>query len=264
MSYRTIDFSKFSSIKIGPIVDVYEITDMHYPDHHFMIGHANNMLVGPQHPPLMMLSKSFSYIRIENDLLIIGAATPAGKVASFCKKNNIKNLEFLAKLPGSLGGLIKMNAGLKEFEIVNYLHAIKTKNGTILKDEITYGYRFTDICDVIFEAQFKIEEGFSAQRVEMFKSLRDNQPRTSSAGSCFKNPPNDSAGRLIDQAGLKGVQKGAMQFSTMHANFLVNHGGGTFEDAMYLIKKAQEIVYEKFDITLQTEVLIVDQRFIGN
>ena len=93
-----------------------------------IIGSANNLLVSPTPPPLMILSKQYEFIRIEGDRLHIGAATPGGRVVSFCKKNDIAHFEYLSKLPGTVGGMIKMNAGLKEFEIFNHLIAIRTES----------------------------------------------------------------------------------------------------------------------------------------
>ena len=85
-------------------------------------------------------------------------------------------------------------------------------------------------------------------------SLRSNQPAAPSAGSVFKNPKDDYAGRLIEEAGLKGVQKGGMQWSTLHANFLVNLGNGTFEDSRYLIDLAKQKVKQRFGIVLEEEI----------
>jgi UDP-N-acetylmuramate dehydrogenase len=87
--------------------------------------------------------------------------------------------------------------------------------------------------------------------------LRSNQPKTPSAGSAFKNPDGDYAGRLIEEVGLKGYSKGAMQFSLPHANFLVNHGNGTFEEAKQLLDLAKERVFDKFKIELIEEVQLL-------
>ncbi len=257
MNFKTIDFSKFSSIRIGPIVEVALIEDDIVPEGRRIVGSANNLLVSPTPPPLMILSKHYDFIRIEDNQLIIGAATPGGRVVSFCKKNNIAHFEYLSKLPGTLGGMLKMNAGLKEYEIFNHLIAIRTQSGWIPKGEIQYGYRTTSINEVVFEAAFERAEGFSFENLEMFAKMRSNQPNDPSAGSCFKNPPNDYAGRLIEAVGLKGQHVGAMAFSEVHANFLVNYGGGTFEDAFYLIREAQRRVLEAFAIELQCEVVIL-------
>jgi UDP-N-acetylmuramate dehydrogenase len=257
MNTKTIDFSKFSSIRIGPIVEVALIENDIVPQGYLIVGAANNLLISPTPPPLMILSKDYDFIALEEDGLHIGAATPGGRVVSFCKKNDIANFEYLSKLPGTLGGMLKMNAGLKEYEIFNHLIAIRTMSGWISKEQITYGYRKTSINEVVFEAVFDVEKGYSIERYEMFNQMRSNQPHEASAGSCFKNPPNDYAGRLIEAVGLKGVRQGAMAFSEVHANFLVNYGGGTYKDALYLIEAARVRVEKEFNIDLQCEIVII-------
>jgi len=259
MNSKTIDFSKFSSIRIGPVVDVALIENDYVPEGHLIIGAANNVLVSLTPPPLMILSKEYDFIRLEEDSLHIGAATPGGRVVSFCKKNDIAHFEYLSKLPGTLGGMLKMNAGLKEYEIFNHLIAIRTQSGWKQKSEIEFGYRKTSINEVVFEAVFEVEKGYSPERYEMFNQMRSNQPHDPSAGSCFKNPSGDYAGRLIEAVGLKGKHCGAMAFSEVHANFLVNTGGGTYQDALTLIHEAQTRVKRDFNIDLQCEVVIIDQ-----
>lgn len=259
--HKTIDFAKFSSIRVGPVTDVYMIDSFEYPDNAYLIGAANNLLVGPEHPPLMKLSKTFDYIKIQENRLHIGAATPGGKIVSFCKKNNIANFEFVAHLPGTLGGMLQMNAGLKAYEIFNHLHSIRFKQGYKLREEITYGYRKTDIDEVAFEGVFEIQEGFEPEKIEMFKAMRSNQPHDPSAGSFFKNLPNEAAGRLIEAVGLKGHRIGNMAFSDVHANFMVNLGGGKFEDAIALMELAQRKVSKQFGIELENEVQIIDKRY---
>jgi UDP-N-acetylmuramate dehydrogenase len=212
----------------------------------------------------MMLSKEYDFIKIQNDQLIIGGATPSGKIASFCKRHNIANFEFLSHLPGKLGGLLYMNAGLKEYEIFNRLIELKTSSGTKQKEEIIHGYRFTNISEPILEASFILEYGFDAQKLQMFENMRSNQPSTPSAGSCFKNPQGDYAGRLIEAVGLKGMKRGEMCFSALHANFLVNHGGGLFEDAIWLIQEAQSRVFKEFGIWLECEIIVLDKAYMGS
>jgi UDP-N-acetylmuramate dehydrogenase len=91
-----------------------------------------------------------------------------------------------------------------------------------------------------------------------FTKMRDNQPQIASAGSCFKNPKGDFAGRLIEAVGLKGYRIGDMEFSNTHANFLVNHENGTFDEAITLINLAKQKVKEQFDIELETEIIIFE------
>lgn len=260
MFKKSIDFKKYSSIKIGEKIEVDMIE---HPDElkneHFLIGGCNNLLIGTNPPPLAKLSKKFEYIKVGNGSLIIGAATPLGKVFSFVKKHNIAEFEFLSSLPGTLGGAVFMNAGLKEFEIFKNLQSIKTSKRVLLKDEIDFGYRYTSIDSAILEATFELKQGFDEAKVELFKSMRKNQPSTPSAGSCFKNPPNDYAGRIIEAIGLKGKKVGDMEFSSIHANFLVNHGNGTFDDAKKLIKEAQKKAKELLGVDLELEIKLVDK-----
>jgi UDP-N-acetylmuramate dehydrogenase len=258
MHKKKINFAHYSSIKIGKEVEVALLEAPHdYSKDYFFIGGANNLLLSNNPPKLMMLSKKYDYINIENNLLKIGGATPSGKVASFCKKHNIANFEFLSHLPGKMGGLVFMNAGLKEYEVFNFLVNITTTEQTLPKEQIVYGYRKTNIDKPILEATFTLEKGFDKTKVELFKKMRSNQPKLPSAGSCFKNPQGDYAGRLIEAVGLKGYRVGAMEFSKVHANFLVNHGGGLYEDALYLIQEVQKRVLQEFNIALELEIQVV-------
>lgn len=264
---KKINFSKFSSIKIGGEIDVFmieSVEDCKYSliNKMYLIGSCNNILISNNPPPLAKLSKVFDYIKIEETRLIIGGATPSGKIASFCKKNNIANFEFVSHLPGTLGGLVYMNAGLKEFEIFNNLRSIISCDAKKQKNEIEYGYRYTNISEPILEVSFNIEQGFDDAKVEMFKKMRSNQPSTPSAGSCFKNPKGDYAGRLIEEVGMKGKRVGGMEFSKVHANFLVNHGDGNYDDAKSLIDDAKKKVFDKFGIKLECEIKILEGKGI--
>ena len=257
---KKIDFSRFSSIKVGPIADVNIVNDCsEMPENAAIIGGCSNIIIGDSPPPLYMLSKNYDYIKLENGLLRIGAATPSGKIASFCKKHNIGGFEFLSHLPGKLGGLVKMNAGLKEYEIFNNLVSLRTCSGRFEKNSLEFGYRYTKIEGIILEATFTYTAGFDSTKVEMFKKMRSNQPATPSAGSCFKNPPGDFAGRLIEAVGLKGKRIGGMGWSEVHANFLVNYGGGKFIEAMELIQEAERKVLERFGITLEREIVVLEK-----
>ena len=255
---KTIDFSKYSSIKIGPIAQVKIINKIEKTNENFtLIGGANNLLISNNPPKLAKLSKEFDYIKEEGDLLYIGGATPSGKVVSYCKKRDIKGFELLQKLPGLIGGIIKMNAGLKEYEIFNNLIAIKTVNGYIKKEDIDFGYRYTNIKNIIYEGVFEKKYGFDEKLFEYFELLRKNQPNLPSAGSCFKNPPNSYAGKLLEECDLKGYRVGDVGFSEIHANFLVNYNKGTFEEAISLINLAKKRVLKKFRVKLELEIVVL-------
>lgn len=258
-SIKTVDFKRYSSIKIGPQKEVLEINEIGDYSDYQIIGRANNLLISPNtNKKFAILGEEFDYIKQEGNLLYVGCATTSGKLLTYTRKNNIKNLEFLAKLPGNMGGLVKMNAGLKSWEVFNYIHSIKTKDGYIKKEDVDFSYRHTKIDTIVYEVVFYVEYGFCPEMLKEFTKMRDNQPHVASAGSCFKNPKGDYAGRLIEAVGLKGIKQGDMSFSEQHSNFLVNYGDGTFEDAVFLINLAKKKIKEQFNIDMEEEIIIYE------
>ena len=258
MFFKSIDFSTYSSIRVGQPEEVLMIEKGDTPPKdRYLIGGANNLLISPTPPPLMMLSKDFATISQGEEMLEIGAAMPTGRIVSYAKRYDIAGFEFCAKLPGTLGGMLAMNAGVKSHEIFEILHSIKIDDQWIDKDDIPHGYRFADLGGIATAARFEIRRGYSQALNEELRALRANQPHEPSAGSAFKNPPGDAAGRLIDAVGLKGYRRGDMAWSEVHANFLVNLGKGTYEDAIALIALAKEKVLAAFGIELEEEIKIL-------
>jgi UDP-N-acetylmuramate dehydrogenase len=258
MYTKTINFATYSSIRIGQPEEVLMIeAEDTIPHDRYLVGGANNILLSPTPPPLMMLSKDFAYIRETEGLLEIGAAMPSGRIVSYARKHDIGGFEFCAKLPGMLGGMLAMNAGVKEHEIFNALHSIKIKGEWIPKSAIPHGYRYADLGGIATAARFEICKGFDETLLGDLADLRANQPKDPSAGSAFKNPPGDAAGRLIDAVGLRGHRHGGMAWSEVHANFLVNLGNGTYDEAIHLIALAKKRVAEQFGILLEEEIKIL-------
>ena len=261
MQFKTIDFSKFSAIKIGPRLEVLIIDKnnlFNLNQDYQIIGGANNMLIADEpSKPLAMLSSDFDYIKIINNQVCVGAKTNSWKLLDFAKKNDLKNFEFLVKLPGAIGGLVKMNAGLKQWQIFDHLELVKTNKLELKKQDIHYTYRYSNISGIIYEVIFSLEYGMDNNLLEQFVAMRQNQPRMPSAGSCFKNPEGFFAAKLLQDCGLKGKRIGNMSFSEQHANFLVNHGGGSFDEAMELINLAKQTVKMQHNITLEEEIIIL-------
>ncbi len=112
------------------------------------------------------MGEAFNYIKEKDGKLYVGCATTSGKLLTYARKNNIADLEFLAKLPGNIGGLVKMNAGLKSWEIFNYIDKIKTKECIYKKEDINYSYRETKIDTIVYEVVFNIEYGFSKEKLK--------------------------------------------------------------------------------------------------
>ena len=256
-----IDFKKYSSIKIGGVFDI-EIINQKCDFNGIIIGGANNILKSNKNIKMGILGRNFDFINIidKNDkfvILNIGCATKSNKIYNFAKKNNIKGFEFLNKIPGTLGGILKMNAGLKDENISKNLLNINIYNKNISKTNIIFNYRFCNIIDIIFDATFKLEIGFDFKKDEILNQIRQNQPNGASFGSIFKNPKDNFAAKLIEDVGLKGYKYNGAMISDKHANFLINYDNATFEDAIFIIKLAQKRVFEKFNIKLEKEVIIL-------
>ncbi|PSM53221.1 UDP-N-acetylenolpyruvoylglucosamine reductase [Campylobacter blaseri] len=253
-----VDFSKFSSVGVGGKHEV-AILDEGSVEHFdgVVIGGGYNILISPNPPKLGMLDKKFKFLSLKDDILTIGAATKSSFIYNFSKKNNISNFEFLRGIPGTLGGLLTMNAGLKGYEISNNLISVKTSKGGFKKEELVFSYRKSEIPGVILEAKFKVNLGFDISLSDQIFKQRSNQPKGASFGSCFTNPKGDYAARLIESVGLKGYKIGGCGFSQKHANFLINYGGATYDDVTKLIKLAQKRVFEEFGVRLKTEVVVL-------
>ncbi|MDU7693287.1 MAG: UDP-N-acetylmuramate dehydrogenase [Helicobacter sp.] len=266
MNIITLDFSRFLSIKIGPILDVFEIQDQSdlalLPKGTRILGHGNNMLVSPNALYLAKLGCNFSSILDLNSCIEIGANTSSRAIFNYFKMHNLGGLEFLGALPGSLGGLIKMNAGMKEYEIKNALLEVLIYSNNCAKwhdiKELKMSYRNSQIDGVILSARFKKMQGFDFKLYEHFCALRQIQPKAPSFGSCFKNPKGNFAAKLIEDVGLKGIEKNGVCFSKQHANFMTKiHENASFQSALDLLNLAKEKVFNKFGIALENEVIII-------
>lgn len=187
-------------------------------------------------------------------------------------RNGLCGMEGLAGIPGSVGGAIAMNAGSFGVETGGFLHSIEIFSPTLglverQSDDLDFAYRHCQVRGhatsfLVTAATFGLYRGETEEirsRIRQFYLKKQgSQPvAAKSAGCVFKNPdPDKPAGRLLEEAGLKGKHVGDMYFSTLHANFMVNEGNGTFEQAMELIALAQEKVLAASGLQLETEVQI--------
>ena len=267
MTKKIIDFSKYSAIKIGPKIpikiaqNIDEIRALCAT--HTIIGGANNVLLSPQNHALFMLGSEFDYISDLGECIEVGAGCNARKAFLYFRAQNLSGLEFLGTIPGKMGGIVKMNAGMKSFEVANAICSV-CENG-VWRENVAFSYRKSEICGVISAVRFKKISGFDGKVESQCKIMRSNQPKGASAGSFFRNPreiPRGfetplSAGALIEMAGFKGRKIGGVKFSEIHANFLINCGGGSFADAMTLTNLAKDAVKEKFGVELKSEVVVL-------
>lgn len=256
---KKIDFSKYTSLKIGGVLEVEVITQARALENkERIVGAGNNMLISPNATNLCILGSEFDYISDLGDLVEVGGAVSSGRIYSYFKKNNLYGLEFLRGLPGSLGGLVKMNAGMKSYEIKEVLQSVNVDGEWVEGEKLNLSYRKSEIKGVVYGARFHKKEGFRSELVSVFENMRSTHPHLPSCGSCFKNPSGDFAGRLLESVGMKGFRVGGVGLSEKHANFLVNLGGGKFEEAMEVINIAKSRVKEEFGILLECEVVIVE------
>jgi UDP-N-acetylmuramate dehydrogenase len=209
-----------------------------------------------------------------------GVASP--KVARFAATQNLVGAEFLAGIPGTVGGALAMNAGCYGHETWEFVSQVLTVNrcGEVnrrtpkeyrvsyrhVEPDVELGNKLASTCNEWFVgAWFMFPRGDGAQARLDIKNLLEkriaSQPlNLPNAGSVFRNPPGDFAARLIEACGMKGEKLGGAQVSEKHANFIVNLGGAKASDIEGLIDKIQERVAEKFGITLQREVRILGDR----
>jgi UDP-N-acetylmuramate dehydrogenase len=200
-----------------------------------------------------------------------GAAAQFGTLVHDAIERGLKGLEFGEGIPGSVGGGLVMNAGAFGGEIarvVRLVHGVNEQGQALALsgDEVKFSYRRTDLPPrfVITRVDFELERGDREQlraRVAELKAKRAaRQPRgLPNAGSIFKNPPGNFAGRLLESAGLKGARMGAAAFSTEHANFIVNLGGARAEDVRGLIELARSRVQEQSGVALEAEVRMIGE-----
>ncbi len=224
-----------------------------------IIGFGNNCLIAPDAKNLAILSENFSQIKDFGDLIEIEGRVSSGRIFSYFKAHNLAGVEFLRALPGSLGGLIKMNAGMKSYEIKDILDSVLVDDRWLGLEELGLAYRKSAFEGVVFAARLKKIEGFRNEVMQACTKMRENHPREPSCGSCFKNPCGDYAGRLLEAAGLKGYSISGVGFSDKHANFLVTYDRqrADFDSAIKLIDLAKKRVFEEFGIMLECEVEII-------
>jgi len=196
-----------------------------------------------------------------------GLALPA--LARQCAAAGLTGFEWAVGVPGSVGGAVRMNAGghgsdiaasLLEVEVLDLVSGILQ---TALAGELALGYRTSAIkpTDVVVRARFGLAEGDAASaRAEIdaiVRWRREHQPGGQNAGSVFTNPPGDSAGRLVDAAGGRGMRMGTARISERHANFIQADEGGTAADVVALIRAARLLVHEHWGMTLHPELRLV-------
>jgi len=239
----------------------------------FVLGRGSNLLVrdgGIRGVVICLVQPAFSSIEIVGEYLRCGAGAKLKQVAVEAKRAGLSGVEFLEGIPGSVGGALRMNAGAMGGATFDAIETIRVMDQAgkardleaaeveveyrccaLLKDHIALG--------AVFKCRTASREEIE-QRMNVFSQKRwDSQPAAPSAGCCFKNPVEISAGRLIDELGLKGTRVGGAMVSHEHGNFIVNDGSATARDVLELIAVLRSRVQTERGIELHTEVEIVGE-----
>ncbi len=233
-----------------------------------VLGGGTNLLVDEGVLPYAVIhiaAPGFSSIERTDAGLRVGAGTPTAEMLSCCRREGLGGLEFLAALPGTVGGAVAGNAGAWGQEICGKLvraWAVDREGRELPmhRSSLSFSYRCANLRGgVVTAVELELEprnaELVAMQMGEYARRRLGRHPMAApSAGCVFKNPPGASAGKLLDMCGMKGARVGGAQVSTCHANFIVNNGTATAHDIMSLIRLMRERVRRRFGIELELEV----------
>ncbi len=236
-----------------------------------VLGKGSNLLVADSGFAglCVRLTDAFAGIEIEADRVRAGGAAAYPVLARRTAAAGLAGLEWAVGIPGSVGGAVRMNAGghgAQTSDLLVDCRVVSLQGGTehvVAAEALELSYRHSSICpyDVITEASYRLEHGdaaSSAARIdEIVRWRREHQPGGQNAGSVFTNPPGDAAGRLIEEAGLKGLRIGSAVVSHRHANFIQADPGGSADDVKRLIDQVCALVAERLGVELRTELRLV-------
>lgn len=240
---------------------------------YFILGNGSNLLVSDKgyRGVIIQLYRNFSNISVEGNEICASSGALLSQIAAAARNASLTGFEFAGGIPGTLGGAVFMNAGAYGGELKDVLKeaVVMTEQGEILTlpvEKLDMGYRTSRIKKagyLVLEARLVLEQGDMDKIRDITKDLTEKrvskQPlKYPSAGSTFKRPEGYFAGKLIQDAGLRGYQVGGAQVSEKHCGFVINKENATATDVVNLIHDVQRIVYEKFQVQLDTEV-----KFLG-
>ena len=233
-----------------------------------LLGMGSNILVADEGFPgaVLRLEGDFLRVSIEGERLTVGGGAALGGVCAAAARAGLSGLEAISGIPSSIGGAVRINAGAYGGEIFDVLESVRlvSRDGQrreAAASEIAHGYRWSALCDtreIVARATLRLAPAARTEIEEKTRAVADKRrgalPAEPNAGSVFKNPAGDSAGRLIEACGLKGASAGGALISERHANVIVNRGGATAADVLALMRRMRDGVREKFGITLSPEV----------
>lgn len=239
----------------------------------FILGNGSN-IVFPQNKfeGVIVRLNELNVIDIDDDEVYVGAGVMLPKLVNETVNNCLTGLEWASGIPGTLGGSVVSNAGAYLSDIFTYIISVRVldKDGNIkdlLKKDIKYSYRYSSFKDnkdlIIVGARLKLNKGNADESLTIMKNRLERRVSSQpleypSAGSVFRNPEGDYAGRLIEECGLKGKTLGGAKVSEKHANFIINYDHATCLDIRNLIKLVHDTVLEKTNVDLVLEQELVN------
>ena len=237
----------------------------------YIFGAGSNLLVPDRGYRGMIIRIDMGSLRIKGETLIAEAGAGLQRLVRESVKKNLSGLEFGWGIPGSVGGAVVMNAGAMGHEIGRRVAVVRAIDADgecreLKQNELEFGYRRSNVRKkglILLEIELKLERvepGVIQQRMAEVKNRRKSlNPKYPSAGSIFKNPAGRSAGRLIDQCGLKGHQIGGARVWDEHANFIINSGGASYKEVKSLMRLIADKVKQKDRIQLEPEIIDVGE-----
>jgi len=239
-----------------------------------MLGRGSNLLVPDSGVDAVVISLGHPawqrFVPEADGRVRVGAGLRLKNLCGLASKAGLVGFEFLEGIPGNVGGALRMNAGAMGgwmFDVVEEVRVMSRDGAvrTYRKAEMKVDYRHCAELETAIALEAVLRPARVApggdeairRQIDAYRDKRhQSQPREPSAGCMFKNPPGDSAGRLIDAAGLKGERVGGAEVSTVHANFIINRGGATSADVIALVRRVRERVQGVSGVTLEPEVLL--------
>ena len=238
-----------------------------------VLGNGSNVIFNDSgYNGVIVKLDNFNYLNIINNKIIVGAGYPLNKLALRVSRLGFTGMEFATGIPGTIGGAVYMNAGAYKSDMGYILTSIKVltpdyKIKVMKNEELDFHYRSSFLQKnkdyVCLEATITLIKGNSVEIMDLINERKKRRIETQpleypSAGSVFRNPEGDFAGRLIEEIGYKGKSVGGAKVSEKHANFIINTGSATGEDIKKLIKEIKEKIKEKYNIELKVEQEFVE------
>jgi UDP-N-acetylmuramate dehydrogenase len=237
------------------------------------IGRGSNLLVSDKgiEGVVIKLGSGLDHLTINDSTITVGGGHSLVSLSTLISKKGLSGLEFASGIPGSVGGAVYMNAGAHGSDISKILTKahVLFEDGSIewiLNDEMEFTYRTSVLQKkrpgIVLEAEFQLSKGDRTAIVSQMQKNKDYRKETQPwnfpcAGSIFRNPLPNYAGKLIEDAGLKGFQMGGAKISEMHGNFIVNAGNATAKDVLDLIQYIKDTILNLYGIKMETEVEII-------